>query len=87
MHHGQSTGGKRNTHKVCKKQVNFSKTEGKFWQRREIRNLSSMTKKRSSEILADENRRIFWEKVKCLKFKFSIEFENLSKIGANLKLG
>ena len=23
-------GGKRNTHKVCKKQVNFSKTEGKF---------------------------------------------------------
>jgi len=24
-------GGKRNTHKVCKKQVNFSKTGGKFF--------------------------------------------------------
>jgi len=24
-------GGKQNTHKVCKKQVNFSKTEGKFF--------------------------------------------------------
>ena len=24
-------GGKRNTHKVCKKQVNFYKTEGKFF--------------------------------------------------------
>ena len=28
MHHGQSRGG--NTHKVCKKLVNFSKTGGKF---------------------------------------------------------
>ena len=30
MHHGQSRG-KRNTHKVWKKQVNFSKTGGKFF--------------------------------------------------------
>jgi len=55
--------GKRNTQKVCKKQRNFSKTGGIFQSReetgkiwREIRNLWSMTKNRSSEILADENR-------------------------------
>ena len=68
-------GGKQNTQKACKKQVNFSKTGGKFESRGEIiifakqggnnvpkqgkqrgiRNLWSMTKKRSSEILADEN--------------------------------
>ena len=30
MHRGQSIGGKRNTRKVCKKQVNLSKTGGKF---------------------------------------------------------
>jgi len=29
MHYGK-TRGKRNTHKACKKQVNFSKTGGKF---------------------------------------------------------
>jgi len=28
MHHGQSKGKKRNTQKVCKKQVKFSKTWG-----------------------------------------------------------
>jgi len=29
MHHGQ-TGGKRKRHKVCKNQVNFTKSGGKF---------------------------------------------------------
>src|SRR6218665_623738 len=43
----------------------------------------SMTKKRSSEMLADENRKNFWEKVKFRKF--STESENLSKIGGSLK--
>src|SRR6218665_3582496 len=42
-----------------------------------------MTEKRSSEILADENGEIFREKVKVRKF--SIESENFSKIGGNLK--
>src|SRR6218665_502431 len=97
-------GGKRNTRKVCKKQVNLSKTEGNICQSRgeriifaklgkvlqqrkwgEIRNLLSMTKKRSSEILADENQEIFREKVKLLKF-FS-KSENFSKIAGNLKQG
>src|SRR6218665_219781 len=45
-------GGKRNTRKVCKKQVNLCKTGGK----------------RSSEILADENQEIFPEKVTFIKF-------------------
>ena len=45
----------------------------------------SMTKKRSSEISADENQEIFQEKVKFLKF--SSEPENFSKIGENLKQG
>ena len=98
VHHGQSRG-KRNTHKVCKKQVNFSKTGGKlfkvggiiifakqgemYWNREnkgEIRNLWSMTKKRSSEILADENREIFREKVKFWKFSRVWKFlENRGK--------
>jgi len=38
-----------------------------------------MTKKKSSEILADENRKIFREKVKF--GKFSTESENFSEIG------
>ena len=47
--------------------------------RGEIRNLWLMTKKRSSEILADENQEI-------LKFgKFSTESENFSETGGNLK--
>ena len=46
----------------------------------------SMTKKKSSEILADENQEIFREKVKLRKF--STESENFSKIGGgNLKQG
>ena len=44
-----------------------------------------MTKKRSSEILADENLKFFGEKVTF--WKFSTESENLSKIGGNLKQG
>src|SRR6218665_2523861 len=44
-----------------------------------------MTKKKSSEILADENQEIFQEKVKFLKF--STESEIFSKIGGNLKRG
>ena len=44
-----------------------------------------MTKKRSSEILADENQEIFREKVKLRKF--SSEPEIFSKIGGNLKQG
>src|SRR6218665_3287004 len=51
-------GGKRNAQKVCKKQVNFSKTGGKF----EI--CGRRLNKKSSEILADENQEIFREKVK-----------------------
>ena len=53
-----------------------------YWNRGEIRNLWSMTKKRSSEISADENEEIFREKVKFWKF-FS-ESENLSKIGGKI---
>ena len=49
----------------------------------EIQNLWSMTKKWSSEILADENREICREKIKV--WKFSTESENFSKIGGNLK--
>src|SRR6218665_1962525 len=44
-----------------------------------------MTKKRSSEILEDENRKFFREKVKFSKF--STESYNFSKIGGNLKQG
>ena len=44
-----------------------------------------MTKKRSSEISADENQEIFPEKVKF--WKFSSESQNFSKIGGNLKQG
>ena len=60
-----------------------------YWNRenrREIRNLWSMTKKRrSSEISADENQEIFQEKVKFRKF--SSESEDFPKIGGNLKQG
>src|SRR6218665_2027734 len=44
-----------------------------------------MTKKKSSEMLADENREMFREKVQILKF--SSESEIFSKIGGNLKQG
>ena len=45
-----------------------------------------MTKKRrSSEILADENGKFFREKIKCKKF--SRKSINFSKIGGNLKQG
>jgi len=44
-----------------------------------------MRKKWWSEILADENEKIFREKVIFLKF--SAESENCSKIGKNLKQG
>src|SRR6218665_174557 len=84
--------GKRNTHKVCKKQVNILKTRGKFFKvggnnnfretggkcteiwkiGRGIRNLWSMTKK-SSEMLVDENRKIFREKVKFIKTFHSLK--------------
>ena len=71
-------GGKRNTCKLCKKQVNLSKTEGKFV--KAVGKIIIFAKQRgnvlkhgkqggnskfvSSEILADENREIFREKVK-----------------------
>jgi len=48
----------------------------------EIRNVWSMAKKRSSEILADENGEICREKI-----TFSRDLENFSKIGENLKQG
>jgi len=45
-----------------------------------------MTKKnRSSEILADENRKFFREKVTF--WKFATESENLSKIGGKSEIG
>ena len=44
-----------------------------------------MTKKRSLEILADENRKFCREKVKFLKF--STESENFSKIGGKSETG
>ena len=44
-----------------------------------------MTKKRSSEIFADENGKFFREKVKFLEF--SRKSEKFSKIGGNLKHG
>ena len=31
-------GGEQNTHKICKKQMNFSKTGGEIWQSREGNN-------------------------------------------------
>jgi len=88
-------GGKRNTHKVLKSRWIFLKQGGIFksrgimifakqveiyWNREnrgEIRNLWSMTKKKKG------HREIFREKVKF--WKFSIESENFSKIGGNLK--
>ena len=45
----------------------------------------SMTKKRSSEISADENQEICLEKVKFLEF--SSEFEHFSKIGGKSETG
>jgi len=44
-----------------------------------------MTKKKSSEILADENRKICREKVKCLRL--STESDNFSKIGRKSETG
>src|SRR6218665_157063 len=44
-----------------------------------------MTKKRSSEILVDENRKMFWEKVKS--GKFSAESEKISEIGGKSEIG
>jgi len=44
-----------------------------------------MTKKRSSEILADESQEIFREKVKLSKFVR--KSENFSEMGGNLKQG
>jgi len=44
-----------------------------------------MTKKRSSEILADENGKFCREKVKCLKF--STKSKKFPKIGGNPKQG
>jgi len=44
-----------------------------------------MTKKKSSEILADENQEIFREKVKMRKF--SPESENCKKIGGKMHHG
>src|SRR6218665_431207 len=85
-----NAGGKRNTRKVCKKQVNLSKTGGKLvkvggnnnfpeigvemYSNRENRGKFEI-KKKSSEISADENEEIFREKV-----TFWSEFENFSKI-------
>ena len=53
--------------------------------RGEIRNLWSITKKGSSEILADENGKHFREKVKFEKL--STESENFSKIGGKSETG
>ena len=44
-----------------------------------------MTKKKSSEISADENQEIFREKVKLRKF--SLESENFSKIRGKYETG
>ena len=86
MHHGQSRG-KRNAQKVCKNDVNFMKVGvdflrvrdqrnwGKFW------NLWSMTKKRSSETFADENRNFFWKRSNMENFRRSLR--NFSEIGGN----
>src|SRR6218665_2541313 len=73
-------GGKRNTRKVCKKQVNLSKTgreicqsrgnnnfretEGNVLKQGKLGEILNLNKKRSSEISADENQEIFQEKVK-----------------------
>jgi len=59
-----------------------------YWNREnrvEIRNVWLMTKKRSSEISADENEEICREKVKL--WKFSSEPENFSKIGGKSETG
>src|SRR6218665_1546772 len=87
MHHGQSRR-ERNTHKVCKKQRNFSKTggifskqcgnnnfretRGKCTERGEIRNLWSLTKK------------AFSGKGNISK---NFQSENLSKIGGRSETG
>ena len=94
MHHGQSRG--ENTREVCKKLLNFLENRGKLEifanQRGKCSrtgkiggNLWSMTKKRSSEILADESQEIVREKVKLLKiFRKS---ENFSEIGGKSETG
>src|SRR6218665_2574342 len=53
--------------------------------RGDIRNLWSMTKKRSSEILTDENGKIFREKVKFLKSPR--KFKKFSKTGGKSETG
>src|SRR6218665_211942 len=107
---------KRKTHEVCKKDVNFTNSEGEIRKSGgkekfseiggkcietakigekfnietakiggKIYNFWSMTKKGSSEILADENLETVFEKVKLKKI--SMESENFLEIGGNLKQG
>ena len=71
MHHGK-TGGKRKTHKACKKTRKFYEIILK--QRElEIPKFESMTKIRSSEILSDENQKKFREKMKLGKLSTESE--------------
>ena len=53
--------------------------------RGEIRNLWRMTKKRSSEIFADENRKFWGEKVKLGKFSICESAKFFGNRRANLK--
>src|SRR6218665_2666863 len=53
--------------------------------RGEIRNFGSITKKRSSDILADENREIFRERYNLENFPESGKFSKIG--GGNLKQG
>jgi len=67
---------------------NFREIVGEMYWKSENRGKSRICSrwlKRSSEILADENRNIFQEKVKF--WKFPTESENLSKIGGKSETG
>src|SRR6218665_2435683 len=84
MHHGKSNG-KRNTRKVCKN-TSILRNQREILQKRgEIGNLWRMTKKRSSETLADENRKSFGKSSDWGDFPQSLQ--NFSEIGGNLKQG
>src|SRR6218665_1045873 len=69
-------GGKNNFVEIGGKCIEVVKIGGNLWW---------MTKKRSSEILADENRKNFREKVTF--GKFSMESENFSEMGRKSETG
>src|SRR6218665_3489867 len=77
-------GGKRNTHKVCKKRVNFFKTEGQFFKVRGNNNFREAGGKCTETGKIGGNSKFVVEKFfgkRSHFLKFSTESENFSKIG------